>query len=145
MRHTLVALSLSCALGAVGALAALGCNDNKRDRPVDAGPPPPPTDAVAGAVPDPVKDFASTMIDEGRKTFRFDTFGDEAFWGTSLQLNRAVAGSANGGVGGRGRAAPPRGVPLRERRTAGAGALRKASIDALSEGQVNLDDAATTL
>src|ERR1044071_2231032 len=99
MRHTLVALSLSCALGAVGALAALGCNDNKRDRPVDAGPPPPPTDAVAGAVPDPVKDFASAMIDSGRKTFRFDTFGDEAFWGTSLQLHRAVAGTANGGVG----------------------------------------------
>src|SRR5204863_10192150 len=81
MRYSLVALLLSC---------ALGCNDNKRDRPIDAAPP--PTDAVAGAVPDPVKDFASMMIDDGRKTFRFDTFGDEAFWGTSLQLQRAVAG-----------------------------------------------------
>ena len=30
---------------------------------------------------DPVKNNALLMIDQGRKTFRFDTFGDEAFWG----------------------------------------------------------------
>jgi hypothetical protein len=34
-----------------------------------------------------------------RKTFRFDTFGDEAFWGDTLKLHRAIAGSKLGGVG----------------------------------------------
>ena len=39
------------------------------------------------------------MITEGRHTFRFDTFGDEVFWGGTLQLHRAIAGENNGGVG----------------------------------------------
>ena len=29
---------------------------------------------------------ARTMLDEGRKTLRYDTFGSEAFWGDALQL-----------------------------------------------------------
>jgi len=48
---------------------------------------------------DPVKQAAAAMIDEGRQTFRFDTFGDEAFWGGMLKLHQAIAGAANGGVG----------------------------------------------
>ena len=39
------------------------------------------------------------MIDEGRRTFRFDTFGDEAFWGDRLRLHQAIAGERLGGVG----------------------------------------------
>jgi hypothetical protein len=42
---------------------------------------------------------ARTMLDEGKKTFRFDTFGSEAFWGDALQLHKAIAGAKNGGVG----------------------------------------------
>ena len=38
------------------------------------------------------------MLDEGRRTFRFDTFGDEAFWGDVLRLHEAIEG-AHGGVG----------------------------------------------
>src|SRR5215831_18435628 len=30
------------------------------------------------------------MMDEGRQTFRFDTFGDEAFWGGTLKLHQAI-------------------------------------------------------
>jgi hypothetical protein len=30
--------------------------------------------------------YAQTMLDEGRKTFRYETFGSEAFWGDTLQL-----------------------------------------------------------
>ena len=30
---------------------------------------------------DIIKDNTRSMMAEGRKTFRFDTFGDEAFWG----------------------------------------------------------------
>lgn len=34
---------------------------------------------------------AVKMIAEGRQTFRFDTFGDEDFWGGALRLNEAIA------------------------------------------------------
>ena len=40
---------------------------------------------------------AQAMIDEGRKIFRYDTFGSEAFWGDTLQLHKAIAGEKNGG------------------------------------------------
>jgi hypothetical protein len=39
------------------------------------------------------------LLEEGKKIFRFDTFGDEIFWGDQLQLHRAIAGEKNGGVG----------------------------------------------
>jgi hypothetical protein len=39
------------------------------------------------------------MLEEGRRIFRFDTFGDEAFWGDQLQLHKAIAGAKFGGVG----------------------------------------------
>src|SRR5437879_1147470 len=39
------------------------------------------------------------MIQEGRKTFRFDTFGDEVFWGDALKLHQAVAGAKLAGAG----------------------------------------------
>lgn len=42
---------------------------------------------------------ALTLIEQGREIFRFDTFGDEVFWGDTLQLHRAIAGDALGGVG----------------------------------------------
>jgi hypothetical protein len=42
---------------------------------------------------------AQTMINQGRTIFRFDTFGDEAFWGGQLRLHEAVAGASLGGVG----------------------------------------------
>lgn len=38
-------------------------------------------------------------IAEGMHTFRFDTFGDEAFWGDTLKLHRAIEGANHGGVG----------------------------------------------
>ena len=46
-----------------------------------------------------VRDNALRMIDEGRQTFRYDTFGDEAFWGGALKLHQAIAGAKLGGVG----------------------------------------------
>src|SRR5688572_33124704 len=47
------------------------------------------------------RNIASGVIEilRGRKIFRYDTFGDEAFWGGTLGLHRAIAGAANGGVG----------------------------------------------
>ena len=34
---------------------------------------------------------AQQMFAEGKQTFRFDTFGSEAFWGDTLKLHEAVA------------------------------------------------------
>ncbi|MBK7878638.1 MAG: hypothetical protein IPJ77_23515 [Planctomycetes bacterium] len=48
---------------------------------------------------DAARENARLLVDEGRNTFRFDTFGDEAFWGDVLRLDEAIAGAALGGVG----------------------------------------------
>jgi len=62
--------------------------------------------AVATTTPAPATVPAATpeqdalrMIDEGRRIFRYDTFGDEAFWGDALRLHEAIAGERLGGVG----------------------------------------------
>ena len=39
------------------------------------------------------------MMEEGQKTFRYDTFGDEVFWGDALHLHQAIEGKKFGGVG----------------------------------------------
>ena len=46
-----------------------------------------------------IADNSSSMMAAGRQTFRFDTFGDEAFWGDTLQLHLAIEGENFGGVG----------------------------------------------
>src|SRR6187401_260376 len=48
---------------------------------------------------DPALAAATLTFKEGRTTFRYDTFGSEAFWGDALKLHQAIAGQANGGVG----------------------------------------------
>ena len=58
-----------------------------------------PSAQKQGSFDDQIRTHAQHMIDEGRKVFRFDTFGDEAFWGDQLQLHKAVAGAKFGGVG----------------------------------------------
>ncbi len=77
----------------------------------------------------------------GRATFRYETFGDEAFWGDTLKLHRAIAGAGLGGVGP--------GVSPRTALAVGlkvdVDALPKSLSDALRRGAVNLDDPATTL
>lgn len=102
----------------------VACHGNKLDRP-DGG-------AFVSA---------HRTLEEGRRIFRYDTFGDEDFWGGTLRLHEAIAGSANGGVGG--------GVSPKTALAAGlkvdVDALPKALVDALRAGEVNLDDPATTL
>jgi len=84
---------------------------------------------------------AERLLEEGRKAFRFDTFGDEAFWGGELRLHDAIQGEEFGGVG----------AGLSPRTALGLGL--KVDLDALSgglaqrirQGRVDLDDPATTL
>src|SRR4026208_1044199 len=39
------------------------------------------------------------LIAEGRQIFRYDTFGDEDFWGGQLKLHQTIEGERFGGVG----------------------------------------------
>src|SRR5215211_825116 len=57
------------------------------------------TQPVVAQDEDPIAANAQSMIEEGRQTFRYDTFGDEAFWGDTLQLHQAIQGARFGGVG----------------------------------------------
>ena len=88
-----------------------------------------------------IAQYARTMLDEGRRIFRYDTFGSEAFWGDALQLHKAVAGEKNGGVGP--------GVSPKTALSVGlkvdADALPAALKKQLAAGKVNLDDPATTI
>jgi hypothetical protein len=81
------------------------------------------------------------MVAKGRQIFRFDTFGDEAFWGDTLQLHKAIEGKKFGGVGD--------GVSPKAALALGlkvdVDALPKSLIDQLKKGQVNLDDPGVTL
>lgn len=77
----------------------------------------------------------------GRRVFRYDTFGDEAFWGDTLQLHRAVAGAANGGVGPGVNPATALAVGLKVDVEALPVPLRQR----LRAGKVDLQDPATTL
>ena len=98
-------------------------------------------DTSRGNNDDPVVAFAAAQIAAGRQTFRFDTFGDEAFWGDALQLHRAIAGAANGGVGPGVSPATALAVGLK----VDVDALPHDLRDALEDGRVDLGDPASTL
>ncbi len=84
---------------------------------------------------------ANNFLEEGRNTFRFDTFGDEAFWGGSLQLHQAIKGATLGGVGAGISPATALSLGLK----VDVDALPRPLINQLRRGQVNLDDPATTV
>ncbi|HEU5317603.1 MAG TPA: hypothetical protein VFX49_15930 [Chloroflexota bacterium] len=82
-----------------------------------------------------------TMIEDGRRIFRFDTFGSESFFGGAIKLHQAIEGSKFGGVGP--------GVSPKTALAVGlkvdADAVPAATAAAIKAGQVNLDDPAVTL
>src|SRR4051794_25513804 len=56
--------------------------------------------APARAEPDATSDeYVQSLLEEGKRTFRFDTFGSEAFWGGRLRVHDAIRGEKLGGVG----------------------------------------------
>ena len=81
------------------------------------------------------------LFKQGRRVFRFDTFGDQQFWSGALQLEKAIEGAKNGGVGP--------GLSPRAALAAGlkvdANALPKSVVAAIKKGKVNLNDPKTTL
>lgn len=88
-----------------------------------------------------ISDNARQMMEDGRKTFRYDTFGDETFWGDQLQLHQAIAGEKNGGIG----------PGLSPKAALGLGlkvdmdALPADLVGQIKANKVDLDDPATTL
>lgn len=84
---------------------------------------------------------ARHAVVQGRQIFRYDTFGDEAFWGDTIKLHQAIQGARFGGVGP--------GVSPNTALAVGlkvdVDALPPAVVDRLKSGKIDLDDPANTL
>ena len=119
------------AVPALAALAVVGCataKSNDGEQPVTK-------------LDRQIVKHAQRTLAEGRQIFRFDTFGDEAFWGDTIKLHQAIQGTRFGGVGP--------GVSPKTALSVGlkvdVDALPPELIKNLKKGQVDLDDPATTL
>jgi hypothetical protein len=75
---------------------------------------------------------AQQMLTAGKQTFRYDTFGDEAFWGDTLKLHQAVA-----------KLSPNQALGLGLK--VDTDALPAELIEQIKQGKVDLDDPATTI
>jgi len=84
---------------------------------------------------------AQQMLEEGKRVFRFETFGDEAFWSDTLRIHQVIAGAKNGGVGP---GVSPK-VALSVGLKVDMDALPPDLVEQVKAGKVNLDDPATTL
>jgi hypothetical protein len=85
--------------------------------------------------------YEQRLFAKGKRVFRFDTFGDRAFWGGALKLHRAIEGRRLGGVGP---GLSPKGA-LAAGLKVDANALPGAVVKAIKGGKINLDSPATTL
>lgn len=88
-----------------------------------------------------IQTTAQRMLEQGRNIFRFDTFGDEAFWGDTVKLHLAIEGERLGGVGPGVSPATALSVGLK----VDADALSPSVLKGITSGQVNLNDPAVTL
>jgi hypothetical protein len=83
----------------------------------------------------------SDLVTQGQQIFRFDTFGDEDFWGGQLKLHQAIEGEQFGGVGPGVSPATALSVGLKVDVKALPDSLKRQ----LKKGQVDLNDPAVTL
>ena len=115
-------------------LLVSSCHDDAPVRPADAAADAPAAVPDAGvAAADPVVQAATAMVNEGRQTFRYDTFGDEAFWGDTLKIHQTIASSVS-----------PR-TALAVGLKVDSEALPADLVAKIQAGQVDLDSPATTL
>jgi hypothetical protein len=82
-----------------------------------------------------------SLVEQGRQIFRYDTFGDQDFWGGALELHQAIEGAQLGGVGPGVSPATALAVGLKVDQDA----LPLALVQQIKAGQVNLNDPAVTL
>jgi len=95
-----------------------------------------------GGTGDAAKDTALMTMDQGKQTFRFDTFGDEDFWGGTLKLHQTIEGSKF--AGGVGAGVSPK-TALAVGLKVDVDALPGDLVAKLKDGSLNLDDPANTL
>jgi hypothetical protein len=90
---------------------------------------------------DKISENSEMLFEEGRKIFRWDSFGSEAYWGGQLRLHEAILGEKNGGVGP--------GLSPRQALQAGlkvdVGAVPKLVVEVIQETAMSLDNPDTTL
>lgn len=98
-------------------------------------------DSTATTHSSPILRNAVAKIKQGEQVFRFDTFGDESFWGDTLHLHKAIEGARFGGVGSGLSPAAAAAVGLK----VDLDALPPSLVSALKAKQVNLNDPAVTL
>ncbi len=136
-------IAIALLVTTAAALVLVQGKDSKRSSIHLQGPP-----AQSQAKHDKLRNFdaqivanANEFLEDGRETFRFDTFGDEVFWGDALQLHQAIKGAALGGVGPG--LSPSTALSLGLK--VDVDALPQPLINKLKQGKVNLDDPATTV
>ena len=110
IRRLVLVASVSLIAGVGAACARRSAPDASVDRPSDAA-----------------------LVAEGRDVFRFDTFGDEAFWTDTARLHEVIATSVS-----------PK-TALQVGLKVDAEALPREVRDAIAAGEVDLDDPATTV
>jgi hypothetical protein len=136
-------LSVVASIG-VALVVPSGCTSSKSqgyalNTPIDGGGD--GSGGMAGDERTPLGRQTQASLESGQRTFRFDTFGDQSFWGDKLGLHRAIEGEAHGGVGP--------GVSPKTALSVGlkvdADAIPAAVAADIRAGRVNLDDPASTL
>ena len=97
--------------------------------------------AAAPSFDTTINQNAQRMLEEGRKIFRYDTFGSEAFWGDQLRLHQAIVGEKFGGIGA--------GVSPKQALSLGlkvdTEALPADLVAQIKAGKVDMDDPASTV
>ena len=79
------------------------------------------------------------VLEEGKQIFRFDTFGDEAFW-ANPQASSAIEGTKSGGVGAG--VSPNTGLAVGLK--VDMDVVPAKLVEKIKKGQVNLTDGRTT-
>src|ERR1051326_6761080 len=117
----MVAVLLLACMIAVSRLARAGADNNTRHNPV--------------------ADNATKKVLQGEQIFRFDTFGDETFWGDTLKLHQAIEGAKLGGIGP---GVSPK-IALAVGLKGDVDALPSNLVVQIAKGRVNLNEPAVTL
>jgi hypothetical protein len=123
----------------IGVALALSCIP--RPKGVETNPAGKTQQAPREEFDDKISANAKEMFDRGRTTFRWDTFGSEAFWGGQLQLHRAILGQKLGGVG----AGLTPNQALKAGLKADVARVPKLLVEVMREGSVTFDSPETTL
>jgi len=140
IRHSVLAVAAAC-LAVTAAESQRPPNDWRPPQSERGGPPDFASPRFARSDDMNVLLGAWATLEEGRRTFRYDNFGNEVFWGDQLRLHEAIAGAANGGVGPG--VSPAAALELGLK--VDVEALPESLVRDLRRGKVDLEDPAITV